>query len=185
MHLAIAGGVRALQFVISLTILAIAADFIRHQVLGDAPVTTRYSTFTGGFGMLVCGVGAVALFVTSIPALVPIALDGLMGLFFLAGGIAWAVGLRGTGNCNDPVGMLGNQLLNRGSVSTDNDVYYGIIEPDDDELAVFNKLRGACQRGTAEEVLQFIAFGAAISLIGIGYSTWKRGTSMGSRHPAV
>lgn len=75
------------QFFISLTILAIAADFIRHQVLGDAPVTTRYSTFTGGFGMLVCGVGAAALFVTSIPALVPIALDGLMGLFFLAGGI--------------------------------------------------------------------------------------------------
>lgn len=81
--------------------------------------------------------------------------------------------------------MIGSDLLNRGSISVGSDVRYGIVEPGDDQVAVFNKLRGGCQRGTAEEALQFIAFGVAIGLIGIGYLTWKRGASMGSRHPAV
>ncbi|GAB1316759.1 hypothetical protein MFIFM68171_06969 [Madurella fahalii] len=184
MHRAIPLGVRALQFVLSLTVLAIAADFIKHQVLGDAPVTTRYSTFTGGFGMLVCGVGAAALFVSFIPALVPIALDALMGLFFLAGGIAWAVGLRHTQNCNGLEGMRDSELLNRGSISFGDGVRYGIVEPGDDIVAVFDKLRGACQRGTAEEALQFIAFGVAMGLVGMGYMIWRRGT-VGSRHPAL
>jgi hypothetical protein len=60
---------------------------IKNQVLDSAPVTTRYSTFTGGFGMIVCFVGALGLFLSFIPPLVPVVLDGLAGLLFLAGGI--------------------------------------------------------------------------------------------------
>jgi hypothetical protein len=58
---------------------------ISNQVLGSAPVTIRFSTFTGGFGMIVGGIGAAALYLTFIPTLVPIALDGLAGLLFLGG----------------------------------------------------------------------------------------------------
>lgn len=60
---------------------------IKNQVYGSSPVTTRYSTFTGGFGMIVSGVGLLSLFVTFIPAIVPIALDTLAGFLFLGGGI--------------------------------------------------------------------------------------------------
>jgi hypothetical protein len=69
----------------ALVVLALAASMISNQVLGSAPVTMRYSTFTGGFGMIVGGIGAAALYLTFIPTLVPIALDALAGLFFLGG----------------------------------------------------------------------------------------------------
>jgi hypothetical protein len=60
---------------------------IRAQVFGSAPTTIRYSTFTGGFGVLVGLVGIASLFASFIPDLVPLVLDGLAGLLFLAGGI--------------------------------------------------------------------------------------------------
>lgn len=75
------------QALVALTVLALAAAMINRQVYGSPPVTVRYSTFTGGFGMLVCLVGAAAVFVAFIPALVPLVLDGVAGLLFLAGGI--------------------------------------------------------------------------------------------------
>ena len=60
---------------------------IKNQVYGTAPVTTRYSTFTGGFGLIACGVGVIAVFLSFVPAIVPIGLDILAALFFLGGGI--------------------------------------------------------------------------------------------------
>ena len=70
----------------AVTVLALAAAMIRNQVYGSSPVTTRYTTFTGGFGMIVSGIGILSVF-ASVPALVPIALDGLAGILFLGGGI--------------------------------------------------------------------------------------------------
>jgi hypothetical protein len=69
----------------ALVVLALAASMISNQVLGSSPVTIRYSTFTGGFGMIVGAIGAAALYLSFIPSLVPIALDALAGLFFLGG----------------------------------------------------------------------------------------------------
>jgi hypothetical protein len=70
----------------AVTVLGLAAAMIANQVYGTPPVTTRYSTFTGGFGMIVAGVGVVCTFV-SVPELVPIVVDILGALFFLGGGI--------------------------------------------------------------------------------------------------
>lgn len=71
----------------ALTILALAADLIRKQVIGSAPVTTRYTTFTGGFGMIVCGVTIASFFLSFLPGVVAMGLDALAGLLFLGGGI--------------------------------------------------------------------------------------------------
>lgn len=67
--------------------LGLAATLISGQVYGDSPVTTRYSTFTGGLGIIVGAFGAAGLFLTAIPELVVLALDALAGIFFIAGGI--------------------------------------------------------------------------------------------------
>lgn len=69
----------------ALVVLALAASMISNQVLGSSPVTIRYSTFSGGFGMIVGAIGVAALYLTFIPSLVPLALDALAGLFFLGG----------------------------------------------------------------------------------------------------
>lgn len=75
------------QFLIAVTILGLAAAALAQQVYGSTPVTTRYSTFTGGWGMLVALVGVATLFISSAPPLVSMALDALAGLLFAAGGI--------------------------------------------------------------------------------------------------
>lgn len=172
------------QFLTSLTILALAVVLIKGQVLDASPVTTRYTTFTGGFGMITSGLGLLLLFLTSfadsIPQLVPIALDTLTALFFAAGGIAWAVGLRGTDGCSNYPNMLRNALLNQGSVDLgDGKTAYGVIGENDDEGAVMGKLKGNCQRAQADEVLQFICFGFALSLVIDAVLVMRRGGGSG------
>ncbi|KAK4240403.1 marvel domain-containing protein [Achaetomium macrosporum] len=179
MHRAIPLGLRTIQFLTAVTILGLAAAMIRAQVFGSAPVTVRYSTFTGGFGILVCLVGVASLFASFIPDLVPLVLDGLAGVLFLAGGIAWAVGLRGVQNCKDPDGMLRNSLLNWGTVGSGDNIGYGVRGPDDDAPTVYNRLRGNCQRAQADEVLQFISVAFALGLIGLGYLQLRRGRGLG------
>ncbi|KAK3307694.1 marvel domain-containing protein [Chaetomium strumarium] len=179
MHRAIPLGLRTIQFLIAVTILGLAAAMIRAQVLGSAPTTVRYSTFTGGFGILVGLVGIASLFASFIPDLVPLVLDGLAGLLFLAGGIAWAVGLRGVQSCKDPYRMLQNSLLNWGTIGSGDDTRYGVVRPGDDDKAWYNRLRGNCQRAQADEVLQFISVAFALGLVGLGYLQMRRGRGAG------
>ncbi|KAK4099296.1 hypothetical protein N658DRAFT_475326 [Parathielavia hyrcaniae] len=184
MYRAISLGLRGLIFLCSVTVLGLAAAMISNQVVDSAPVTTRYSTFTGGFGMIVCGVGALGLFVSFIPDLVPLVLDGLMGLLFLAGGIAWAVGLRSVGNCDNYDEMLRSPLLNQGSVGSGDDALYGIIGPGDGPDDVMSKLLSNCQRARADQVLQFICFAFALGLVGMGVVGLRKGKMGGGGYVA-
>ncbi|KAK4246634.1 marvel domain-containing protein [Corynascus novoguineensis] len=168
-------GLRGLMFLSSLTILALAAVMIKNQVYDAAPATTRYSTFTGGFGMIVGGIGAICAFISFVPDLVPIALDGLAGLFFLGGGIAWAYGLKNTSNCSDYRNMLENSLLNQGSITLPDGKAYGVIKPDDSNDDVAHRLKGNCQRAQADEILQFLCFGMAFVLVALGFFQMRRG----------
>ncbi|KAL1842125.1 hypothetical protein VTJ49DRAFT_6004 [Mycothermus thermophilus] len=188
----------------ALTVLALAADFIRKQVLGSAPVTTRYTTFTGGFGMIVCGITAASVYLSFLPGLVALGLDALAGLFFLGGGIvrlpcslssrtresnhapssplqAWAYGLRDVNGCTNGDNMLINNLLNRGSVQVGDSTAYGIVEPGDenDPMALYSRLRGNCQRAQAAEILQFLCFGVAAFLAGAGFYMMRKGVTNG------
>ncbi|KAK4125394.1 hypothetical protein N657DRAFT_678528 [Parathielavia appendiculata] len=182
MYRAISLGMRAVLFLCGVTVLGLAAAMIKNQVVDSPPVTTRYSTFTGGFGMIVCGVGALGLFVSFIPALVPIVLDGLAGLLFLGGGIAWTIGLRSVENCSNYYEMLRNPLLNQGSIGSGEDTRYGIIGPDDGPDAIASKLLSNCQRARADEVLQFICFALALGLVGLGVVGLRKGKVGGGEY---
>ncbi len=90
---------------------------------------------------------------------------------------AWAIGLKNVENCTSPDGMLFSDLLNQGSVGAGDDTAYGVYHPDNDPVAIFNRLRGNCQRAQADEILQFISFGIAVAMVGVGYLAMKRGWS--------
>ncbi|AEO60518.1 hypothetical protein MYCTH_2069908, partial [Thermothelomyces thermophilus ATCC 42464] len=130
-----------------------AVVMIKEQVIDIAPVTTRYSTFTGGFGMIVGGVGA----------------------------ILGDCRLR-PGSCPDRVGRHARQraaqhgLLNRGSESFDDgEKGHGVVRPPgNDHAAVERRLRGNCRRAQADEALQFLCFGMAAGLVAIGYLQMRR-----------
>lgn len=168
-------GLRGLFFFMSVTILGLAASMIANQVYDTPPVTTRYSTFTGGFGMIVGGVGVLCTFVSFVPELVPIVLDGLAALFFLGGGIAWAYGLKDSGNCSKPE-MIYNPLLNQGSITVGDNTAYGVVGNGDvDAETILNRLKGNCQRAQADEILQFLCFGLGAALLGLGFLQKRRG----------
>lgn len=71
----------------AIVVLALSVELIKGQRVGDSPTTTRYSAFTGGFGLAVALFGIVSVFFEAIPALVVMAVDAVSGLLLLAGGI--------------------------------------------------------------------------------------------------
>ncbi|GAB1733599.1 hypothetical protein NU195Hw_g1522t1 [Hortaea werneckii] len=52
-----------------------------------SPVQYRFAVFVGACGIIDAGLGIVAEFVTAIPWLAVLVVDGLAGIFFLAGGV--------------------------------------------------------------------------------------------------
>ncbi|KAK3940152.1 marvel domain-containing protein [Diplogelasinospora grovesii] len=175
-------GLRALQFIFAVVVLGLAVTLIKAQVLGDAPTTTKYSSFTGAFGIIVCAAGVAGMFVSAIPDLVTMALDGVLALLFLAGGIAWAVGLKGIG-CKDQTAymqMRENGLLNEGSATVDGVAVIGADYNSNNDYDVFDKLSANCQKGMADEIMQFISFAFALGLLGLGFVRWRKGGTSGS-----
>ncbi|KAK3319219.1 marvel domain-containing protein [Apodospora peruviana] len=174
---AITLGLRALQLLFSVVILGLAVTLIKGQVIDDAPVTTKYASFTGGFGIIVCALGVASLWVSAIPDLVVLGIDALAGIFFAAGGIAWAIGLRGIQCTNEEQfdKLLDNGLLNQGSVTVNGGTAYGVYKDDTSGEAAWKKLSSNCQKGLADEVFQFLTFGLAVGLLALGYVRMKNG----------
>ncbi|KAK0701618.1 marvel domain-containing protein [Lasiosphaeria miniovina] len=179
---AVSFGVRGLQFVFAVTILGLSVALIKAQKYGDAPTTTKYSSFTGAFGIIVCAVGVARLFIDSVPDIVTLALDGILGVLYLGGGIAWAVGLKGIQCTNNDdlnaANMLLNPLINQGTFTYPNGaIEYGIIDSTDTRDGAWSKLQSSCQKGFSDEIIQFISFAIAIALLGLGYLRMRKGGS--------
>lgn len=179
---AVSFGVRGLQFVFAVTILGLSVALVKAQKYGDAPTTTKYSSFTGAFGIIVCAVGVARLFIDSVPDIVTLALDGILGVLYLGGGIAWAVGLKGVQCTNrddlNAANMLQNPLINQGTFTYPNGaIEYGIIDRTDTEDGAWGKLQASCQKGFSDEIIQFISFAVAIALLGLGYVRMRKGGS--------
>ncbi|KAM7184676.1 Marvel domain containing protein [Naviculisporaceae sp. PSN 640] len=182
----VALGLRGFQLLFSIVILGLAATLISSQVYGDSPTTTRYSTFTGGFGIIVACVGAAGLFISAIPELIVLGLDALSGILFAAGGIAWAVGLRGIScSLNDHISRedwiktLTNDLINQGTLKVNDGTWYGVQRGTDDADVVSDRLSSNCKKGLADEVFQFLCFVLAVGLIVLGYIRMRKGGKTG------
>lgn len=80
-------GLRNPQLIAAAVVLGLSVTLAKHQVVEGPPAETSFASFTGGFGVFAAAVGIAAIFLEAIPSLVPLALDGLSALFFLAGGI--------------------------------------------------------------------------------------------------
>lgn len=135
--------------------------------------------------MIAGSLGLIAVFIDRIPSLVPIVADGLGALFFLAGGIAWAVAMKGQ-TCTEASlkQLYGNALLNQGcppnqKVSSNEGPYCyvaGDQKADGWPLTDLwpNPLKGLCQKAFANETFQFVGFASFVVLIGLGFLQAKR-----------
>jgi hypothetical protein len=106
------------------------------------------------------------------------AVDGLGCLLLIAGGIAFAVGLKGI-NCNDyDIAMAFNDLLNCGFVGK-KDPKCGKYDcgpsckANQSPSVVANYIKGRCHTATADEVFLFLAF--VITAVALAFSFVMRG----------
>ncbi|KAI3531612.1 hypothetical protein CABS01_00232 [Colletotrichum abscissum] len=162
-------GVWALQGIMAIVVLGLSIDLVKGQKIGDAPTTTKYSTFTGGFGLAVAVLGLVAVFIDAIPALVVIAADALSGVLLLGGGIAFAIGLHGVACDEKHWKAIGNNdIINGGKFKQDGQWYLapGMTE---------NVLLERCRKSTADQAMQFVTFGFALTTIVLIFLVWKNG----------
>lgn len=74
----------------ALVVLGLSISLQKDQVYGWPPVTTSFGTFTGVWGTMAAVVGMLSLFMDSIANMIPVTLDVLAALYFMAGGIVRA-----------------------------------------------------------------------------------------------
>ncbi|KAK1721787.1 hypothetical protein BDP67DRAFT_539889 [Colletotrichum lupini] len=148
-------GVWALQGIMAIVVLGLSIDLVKGQKIGDAPTTTKYSTFTGGFGLAVAVLGLVAVFIDAIPALVVMAADAVSGVLLLGGGIHW----KAIGN---------NDIINGGKFKQDGQWY---LAPGMTESVLLER----CRKATANQAMQFVTFGFALTTIVLIFLVWKNG----------
>jgi hypothetical protein len=118
-------------------------------VVPKAPATTEYSAFTGALGLIVGLIGVAALFIESLTGVITWGLDALAAVCLLAGGIAVAVGLRGT-DCSDFATIYNNELLDCGWVKIKG-------EPQG-PFCTQNQITSRCKMDKADDAFMFMAF---------------------------
>lgn len=79
----------------AVVVLGASVSLAKGQVFGSVPATTSYAAFAGAWAILTALIGIVAIFVEAIPGMIMAGVDGLAALLLLAGGIAYAVGIKG------------------------------------------------------------------------------------------
>ena len=156
-------------------VLGLSVTLAKHQVVEGPPAETSFASFTGGFGVFAAAVGIAAIFLEAIPSLVPLALDGLSALFFLAGGIALTMAMKGisctsTGGEEDSIRYL-NKILNGGCYTT---TRCAITEGMRNSEDVANELKSRCVRAQADYSFQYIAFIAALACLVVTFLSVRR-----------
>jgi len=155
-------GLRVFQLLFSAIVLGLSISLIKSQKYGSAPATTGYAAFTGGFGIVAALVGFASVFASALDGLIIWAVDGLASLFFLAGGIAAAVGLHGE-HCDKgyahQISLALNKLTNGGCKGKLGQSGYDCGFEGASKSATWSpQLLDRCRKWTADEAFMWMAF---------------------------
>ncbi|EHA55262.1 hypothetical protein MGG_08113 [Pyricularia oryzae 70-15] len=177
MHSIIGLGLKGFLLIASAVVLGLSVTLENHQKYGSPPAETSFASFTGGFGIVVAAIGVASMFIDAIPTLVPLVVEGLAALFFLAGGIALAIAMKGV-SCDGDLGSEAygvrffNKILN-GGCPTVNRCYVSdkiIFSPEEGN----DSLKARCVRTQADFAFQFIAMFAALGALAMTFFTARR-----------
>lgn len=75
------------QLLCSIVVLGLSVTAAKQQVFSSVPTETSFSSFAGGFGIIVSAIGLASIWLHKIPPTVVMGIDALASVFFLAGGI--------------------------------------------------------------------------------------------------
>jgi len=176
-------GLRFFQLLFGAVILGLSITLAKGQTsAAKVPATTGFGSFCGVFAMITAIVGSAAVFVSAIPEIITWAVDGLASLLLIAGGIAFAVGLKGV-KCNDyNIPMAFNDLINCGFVGKKDPkctLYTcgASCKAGTNEKIQGDYMMGRCRTATADEVFLFLTF--LVTAAALGFSFVMRGKGRG------
>lgn len=175
----VAAILRFVQLIFAAIVLGLSVSLAKGQAPSEfkapgVPATTGYSSFAGGFGMLIALIGFISIFVEFLQGIVMLVLDTLGSLIFLAGGIAVAVGLRGV-SCGNSVDTYNNNLLNGGLSSISK------LKVDGFKLAWkdVDQRKSRCQMDEADSAFMFMSFIICAGLV--AHTFWFGGRMAGTK----
>ncbi|ROT35949.1 hypothetical protein SODALDRAFT_320422 [Sodiomyces alkalinus F11] len=159
-------GTWILQIIFAIVVLGLCTDLMNTQRRGEPPITTKYGVFAGVFGLVAAVLGLVALFVDAIPASMVVFLDAASALIFLAGGIAYTVGLKGI-RCEFEDNKMAEKLYEHSLVGLD----------------VSTDVLSNCRKATASQAMQFVTSAVALITVSLGFLA-QRDRQLGNQRRA-
>ncbi|KAF7162409.1 hypothetical protein CNMCM6106_009383 [Aspergillus hiratsukae] len=161
-----------LTFLFAVIVLGLSVTLAKGQRYGSVPAATGYAAFTGGAGMLAAAVGFAALFREPLNGIISWTTDGLASLALLAGGVAFAVLLRGT-SCPNIEMTWDNVLLSGGCTTIDHQKTC---------MSSPSKLKSRCTSAKADAAFMFIACVGCIAAL---FCSFTLARNRGSRKAGV
>ncbi|KAK8140190.1 hypothetical protein PG984_000256 [Apiospora sp. TS-2023a] len=176
----VAIGLRVAMLVCSAVVLGLSAALNKEQVKGPVPPETGFSSFAGGFTLIACLVGVAGLWVTAIPGLITMVLDGISAVIYLVAGIVLTSALKSISSCtatsqdattqrvNNRVTNFGCDVKNLESNRSCQDLY-----PEGGVDVTISR----CQRAVTDYSFEYIGFMLCVGMVFLGYVLARRGGS--------
>ncbi|KAF2823473.1 hypothetical protein CC86DRAFT_469264 [Ophiobolus disseminans] len=160
---------RAFQALFGIVILGLAVTLIRGHHIGSLPSSLGFAAFVGGVTIIAALIGIAAVWLEFLDGIVGLAVDSLVAVLNVAGGIFLAIKLKGVSCKWDPTG----QNRSNNSNLAYNDLFSGGCEGKGDATLCANwfhdmsrniiqsnvqgLLEGHCRESRAAMVFMFMA----------------------------
>jgi hypothetical protein len=178
----IALGLRVLQAIFGVVILGLSVTLIRGHHWGDLPASLGYAVFLGGITIVAALIGIAATWVTFLEGIVGMALDGLVAVLNIVGGIVrlspdttsllyllmsfaqiFAVKLKGVSckwdafDSDNNLKLAANELFNGGIWHFDGEDYVWVGQQyENDPEKLLDVVVGHCRESQADLVFMFM-----------------------------
>ncbi|PWY75241.1 hypothetical protein BO94DRAFT_524095 [Aspergillus sclerotioniger CBS 115572] len=156
---------RGFQFIFSIIVLGISISLAKGQRIGSVPASTGYAAFTGGLGTLASLIGIAGVFIESLQTLITWAVDGLAGVAFVAGGITYAILLRGT-SCSNILTIWDNTIISGGCRKVDKEKVC---------WSTPGEAKSRCTSAQADAAFMFLGFVVCVGVCGMGVLRRRKG----------
>ncbi|GAW21686.1 hypothetical protein EKO27_g3110 [Xylaria grammica] len=173
-----ATALRAFLVIFGAIVLGLSVTLAKQQVIGSPPTETSFFSFAGAFGLVVSGIGILAIFIEKIPRVGVIAADALASVFYLAGAIALTIALKPVSSCTSSSDLAGYQRYNNKLLNGGCEHVKGVDQPicpnarsggGDDYTS------GRCQEVQADYVFGYIAFVFGVASVVVMFLSQRRG----------
>ncbi|KAH7406150.1 marvel domain-containing protein [Phaeosphaeria sp. MPI-PUGE-AT-0046c] len=155
---------RAAQALFGIVILGLSVTLIRGHHWGSLPSSLGYSAFVGGITILAALIGVAGTFVSLLEGLVGMAIDVVVAIASIVGGIVLVIKLKGVNcklnmdNLSNAADLALNELFNGGCHDAKSGMCWINVQPWSDNKMI-KSLEGHCRESKADMVFMFITGG--------------------------